>query len=81
MNSTQPLLSLHQLLDSAITLDESLQRAIRQIRTLNIIDLPGNPNSATYATVATLTHLLMACIALTVTVQLLTKQGVGNVSS
>ena len=81
MNSTQPLLSLHQLLDSAITLDESLQRAIRQVRTLNIIDLPGNPNSATYATVATLTHLLMACIALTVTVQLLTKQGVGNVSS
>ena len=81
MNNLQPLQTLHQVLDTAIQLDESLQRAIRQVRTLSLIDTPGNPNSPAYIALNTLTHLLMACVSLTITIQLLTKQGVGNASS
>ena len=81
MNHTQPLPTLHQLLDSAIKLDESLQRAIRQVRTLSLIDQPGNINSPVYTAMNALQHLLMSAISLTLTIAQLTKQGAGNVSS
>jgi len=81
MNHLQPLPTLHQLLDSAIKLDESLQRAIRLVRTMSLIDRPGDPNSPAYVALSSLLNLLMASVSLTVTLQLLTKQGVGNVSS
>jgi len=81
MNNPTPLPTLHQLLDSAILLDESLQRAIRQVRTLALIDRPGDPTSPVFTAMASLLSLLTAATSLSATIALLTKQGVGNVSS
>ena len=75
MNNTQPIPTLHQILDSAIILDESLQKSIRQVRTLRILDTPGNPNSAIYTAAAALSQTIMAAITQTQTLKNLLTLG------
>lgn len=75
MNNTQPIPTLHQILDSAIILDESLQKSIRQVRTLRILDTPGNANSAIYTAAAALSQTIMAAITQTQTLKNLLTLG------
>jgi hypothetical protein len=80
MNQLPHAPTLHQILDSTIRLDETLQKSIRQIRTIHPIDIPADLNSPTFTLTSALMHTLLTAIALCQTLKNLSHKEPPHVS-